>query len=275
MTRSPRINPNVFANVPLERAAHRRTDAAWIEAALKGPGARIVVFDGRRQVLTEEEPAFTVKWVKSDARAYFGAGAAPIFLGVKDDETYFALGVGKDFDPDAQTLGGKFCRSALCRQPIAARQFRDRRLGRVAFGLACAPRLLRQMRRRIRGRQFRLEACLRRLQDRAFPAGQPGRHHVGDARDTCLLGRQSVFPKGMYSALAGFVEPGETVEEACVRELLEEIRDQGAGGQCALPFCAALALSLVLDVRPACRSRQRRGHDRSRRTGRGALVHQG
>ena len=40
--------------------------------------------------------------------------------------------------------------------------------------------------------------------------------------DTCLLGRQSMFPKGMFSALAGFVEPGETVEEACVRELLEE-----------------------------------------------------
>ena len=38
----------------------------------------------------------------------------------------------------------------------------------------------------------------------------------------CLLGRQARFPKGMYSALAGFVEPGETIEEAVRREIREE-----------------------------------------------------
>ena len=40
--------------------------------------------------------------------------------------------------------------------------------------------------------------------------------------ESCLLGRQPRFPKGMYSALAGFLEPGETIEEACARELKEE-----------------------------------------------------
>jgi NAD+ diphosphatase len=40
--------------------------------------------------------------------------------------------------------------------------------------------------------------------------------------DRCLLGRQPRFPKGMYSALAGFVEPGETIEEAVRREIHEE-----------------------------------------------------
>ncbi len=38
----------------------------------------------------------------------------------------------------------------------------------------------------------------------------------------CLLGRQAVWPKGMYSALAGFLEPGESIEEACAREIWEE-----------------------------------------------------
>lgn len=37
-----------------------------------------------------------------------------------------------------------------------------------------------------------------------------------------LLGRQSFWPKGMYSALAGFMEPGETIEEAARREVFEE-----------------------------------------------------
>jgi NAD+ diphosphatase len=36
------------------------------------------------------------------------------------------------------------------------------------------------------------------------------------------VGRQAVWPKGMWSALAGFLEPGETIEEACARELKEE-----------------------------------------------------
>ena len=40
--------------------------------------------------------------------------------------------------------------------------------------------------------------------------------------DRCMLGRQEAWPKGMFSALAGFLEPGESIEEACARELFEE-----------------------------------------------------
>jgi len=40
--------------------------------------------------------------------------------------------------------------------------------------------------------------------------------------EECLLGRQPRFPKGMYSALAGFLEPGETIENAVRREIFEE-----------------------------------------------------
>ena len=42
------------------------------------------------------------------------------------------------------------------------------------------------------------------------------------ARDKALLGRQAVWPEGLYSTLAGFVEPGETLEEAVAREVYEE-----------------------------------------------------
>ena len=40
--------------------------------------------------------------------------------------------------------------------------------------------------------------------------------------ERCLLGRQAAWPKGMWSALAGFVEPGESLEDAVAREVLEE-----------------------------------------------------
>src|SRR4051812_3243409 len=39
----------------------------------------------------------------------------------------------------------------------------------------------------------------------------------------CLIGHNTRFPEGLYSAFAGFVEPGETIEEAVRRELREEV----------------------------------------------------
>jgi NAD+ diphosphatase len=55
-----------------------------------------------------------------------------------------------------------------------------------------------------------------------FPRTDPVVIMLAIDGDACLLGRQPRFPKGMYSALAGFVEPGETIEAAVRREILEE-----------------------------------------------------
>jgi NAD+ diphosphatase len=55
-----------------------------------------------------------------------------------------------------------------------------------------------------------------------FPRTDPVVIMLAVEGDACLLGRQPRFPKGMYSALAGFVEPGETIEAAVRREVREE-----------------------------------------------------
>ena len=55
-----------------------------------------------------------------------------------------------------------------------------------------------------------------------FPRTDPVVIMLAIDGDRCLLGRQARFPQGMYSALAGFLEPGETVEEAVRREIGEE-----------------------------------------------------
>ena len=49
-------------------------------------------------------------------------------------------------------------------------------------------------------------------------AGEPG-----SEEEQCLLGRQSAWPEGRYSTLAGFCEPGETLEDAVRREVAEEV----------------------------------------------------
>jgi len=61
----------------------------------------------------------------------------------------------------------------------------------------------------------------------SFPRTDPAvimlvEHMFPDGIARCLLGRQASWPKGMYSTLAGFVDPGETLEEAVIREVSEE-----------------------------------------------------
>jgi NAD+ diphosphatase len=69
---------------------------------------------------------------------------------------------------------------------------------------------------------------------------------VHDGADRCLLGRQPIWPPGRYSTLAGFVEPGESAEQAVVREVLEEtgvlVRDVSYSASQPWPFPSSLML---------------------------------
>ena len=60
----------------------------------------------------------------------------------------------------------------------------------------------------------------------AFPRTDPAVIMLVYDNDRVLLGRQKVWKKGMYSTLAGFLEPGETLEEAVAREVWEETNIQ-------------------------------------------------
>jgi NAD+ diphosphatase len=66
-------------------------------------------------------------------------------------------------------------------------------------------------------------------------------------RGNLLLGRKAGFPDGSYSALAGFVEPGETIEEAVEREVFEEagvrVRDVSYIGSQPWPFPSQLMIA--------------------------------
>ncbi|MGA2228712.1 MAG: NAD(+) diphosphatase, partial [Syntrophobacteraceae bacterium] len=56
-----------------------------------------------------------------------------------------------------------------------------------------------------------------------FPRTDPAMIAIIRFGEKCLLGRQSIWPEHMYSALAGFVEPGESAEGAVAREVFEEV----------------------------------------------------
>ena len=75
-------------------------------------------------------------------------------------------------------------------------------------------------------------------------SGEPGSDD-----ELCLLGRQSVWPEGRYSTLAGFCEPGETLEDAVRREVLEEtgiqVGEVSYFGNQPWPLPASLMLGFV------------------------------
>jgi NAD+ diphosphatase len=75
---------------------------------------------------------------------------------------------------------------------------------------------------------------------------------VHDGADRCLLGRQPTWPRGRYSTLAGFVEPGESLEQAVVREIREEssvtVGDVVYRGSQPWPFPASLMLGFEARV---------------------------
>ena len=70
-----------------------------------------------------------------------------------------------------------------------------------------------------------------------------------------LLGRQPQYPPGRYSALAGFVEPGESIEEAVAREIVEEagvaVRDVRYVASQPWPFPGQLMIACIAEAASA------------------------
>jgi len=85
-----------------------------------------------------------------------------------------------------------------------------------------------------------------------FPRTDPVVIMLACHGERCMLGRQGTWPKGMFSALAGFLEPGESIEEACARELNEEaglnaVRVRYHSTQ-PWPYPSSLMIGLIADV---------------------------
>jgi len=214
-------NPNAFARSPLDRAAHHRRDGAWLSEALKAETTRLIPFFERRPFVTEEGGELSAGWLGAHALTRIAAPDAPlIFLGLDAEAAaHFAVDIGDAalladigrFD-DLRALGPRLSRGDLAILGCAKSIFEWH--ARHLFCANCGER------------SVIVEAGWKRecpsCKAEHFPRFDPVVIMVPTLGERCLLGRQKVWPRGMHSALAGFIEPGETIEEAVARETLEE-----------------------------------------------------
>jgi NAD+ diphosphatase len=220
-------NPNIFANSPLDRAGHHRTNAEWLGAAIADKRSHFMpVWKLMPFLIKNREGRREAGWVTSElAVPLMTPGAPTIFLGIHRDTAHFAIDISKQPDPASQgpLAGlGSFADLRTIAEEIdpgdAAILAQAKSLidwhQRHGFCANCgAATVLADA-----GYKRYCEAC----NTEHFPRTDPVVIMLALDGNKCLLGRQAKWPNGFYSALAGFVEPGETIEEAVARELHEE-----------------------------------------------------
>ena len=219
--------PNVYTGSPLDRADGRRTDEAWIAERLADPASRWVPVWRARTLfrgLDEGRPE-AVFLTGEAASALRLAGGPWAFLGLQDGIAVLTVDVSAVEDPlpllpdgmarfeDLRRLGPGLApnEAAILAHARGLMHWRTRHGFCGVCGGRCEPRSA--------GHAMACAVC----QAQHFPRTDPAVIMLVHRGDRALLGHSTRFPKvTMYSTLAGFVEPGESLEEAVAREVFEE-----------------------------------------------------
>src|SRR3954451_6419835 len=199
---------NTFSGSPADRAGARRTDQAWVEERLADPRSRaLLIAEGGVVVEGDRLARLPVN------------GDEPILLGLEDDgSALFAVDLRDADPPPGTTAVGLRDAAALLSQGEG---------GLVAQATGLVNWHRRHPRCSVCGSPTEIAEAgyVRRCSNCGaihHPRTDPVVIMLVTDGDRALLGRQARWPPGRYSALAGFVEPGESLEEAVAREVREE-----------------------------------------------------
>lgn len=215
-------NYNVFAGAFVDRIGERRKDPDWIQRAALSEDSRFVPVWGDK-CLVGGEPLHAVLLERAQIDAFIAAHDDLIFLGLFHDRPAFAFAIDGNSDAPFAELGAfhdlRFLGSVL--SPDEANL--------TAHARALVLWHRSQLFCGVCGSSARPDAggnsrqCVNLDCGRViFPRVDPAIIVLVINGDRCLLGRQSTWPEGRYSTVAGFVEPGESLEDAVRREVFEE-----------------------------------------------------
>jgi NAD+ diphosphatase len=212
--------PHIYASGSFDRAAKRRIDAAWLAQQRADPATRVLLMSKLELLITDggEPPCAMLQTVAELGQPL---PEDTLFLGTDGGCSLFAADLG------ISPPGGSYVELRTVGATLSAREAGLCAYARgLAFwharnrycGVCGAPTQSQQG-----GHVRQCTAC----DVQQFPRSDPAvivlvSHRDRRGGERCLLGRSARFPPGLYSTLAGFVEPGESLEEAVRREVLEE-----------------------------------------------------
>jgi len=209
-----------FAGGDLDRADVRRREPEWIAARLADPTSRfLLLWRGRALVAKSGALALLSPAEVEPLRAL---ALAPIFLGLRGERAVFAITLGGDSPPTDVPPGQAFLEPRSAASGFSAGDagafaqarslFEWHRHHSFCARCGAATEIVDA------GHKRRCPEC----RAEHFPRTDPVVIMMITRGDRCLLGRQPRFPPQLFTCLAGFLEPGETVEDAVRRESFEE-----------------------------------------------------
>ncbi len=214
-----------YTQSPVDRVAERRRDETWLRAVEADVRSAAYVIGSELIVLKRlGEETFDAAFTPAEARA-LAPVVETVFLGVIDEAARFGIGIAQEaaealkarddlFVIDLRTIAIKGLVGQDHLPPLAEAKALLHWHARHRFCSNCgAPS-------RVTDGGWRRDcpAC----KGQHFPRTDPVAIMLATRGDRCLLGRSGRFAPTMWSCLAGFIEPGESIEDAVRREVLEE-----------------------------------------------------
>lgn len=226
MDYSKEFAPNFYSAARVDRLWHRRANQEWLEAALRNPRTRFLpVWHAKNLVTPGQAPHPLELTAAQVANAVCDAGTL-VLLGDWNKRIYFAVDLATNGSTAPETFAelGRFrdlrAVSPLLDHREAALLAYARAItywhGQNRFCGTCGAATKSAHAGHIR--TCTNEGCAKEH----FPRTDPAVIVLITCGASCLLGRQPQWPEKMYSTIAGFVEPGESLEDAVMREASEE-----------------------------------------------------
>ena len=253
-----------YSGVTLDRAADLRRDEKWLVETLRRDTTRIIpMWREHNLILMDEESEAApqpVTFTGPHALGLLQIAEHVTFLGIdraNGEAAYYAADLSAKEEPELSPIMGR-AQFLNIRQAGGLMTRPDAALMTYARGMATWHKTHQfcgtcgsptEMKTGGHQRTCSNTECGREHFPRTDPAVIMLVERPGPEGGACLLSHKSIWPQGMWSILAGFVEPGESLEDAVIREVKEEVgidvEDVRYMGSQPWPFPASLMLGFV------------------------------
>ncbi|WP_342359401.1 NAD(+) diphosphatase [Terrarubrum flagellatum] len=213
-----------YAQVTLDRHSERRDDSDWIDSLANNREARTLLFAGEIPILKRLADGTSSSWFTRDEAAKLGEPTDSAFLGTDEYGPLFAAALdAKLVEPlKEQGYGAADMRTVAMRSFVTPEETSNLGMAKALFAWHATHRFCAKCGQPSKPAHAGWRRDCPHCGAQHFPRTDPVVIMLSVIGDKCLLGRSPRFAAPMYSCLAGFMEPGESIEQAVRRETREE-----------------------------------------------------